>query len=202
MNTAVQQHECLWLDLETTGLDPSKDTVLEVAAALVEDGPGGDYDFVDVFEAVAHGDVDGGNRRFRPALSGDTEDNWINVHAGVWQMHSVNGLWAECSKGGHALPVLDQMLADWLAERGATKNVMLAGFGPHFDLGFIRVHMPRVAKMLHYQLFDVRTLTQATSIWARPIERSHPAVHRALPDVVASVEAAKACRDLLLGAGK
>lgn len=193
-----QQHQFLWLDLEMTGLNPEQDTILEVAAALVEDGPGGGFDIVDVFESVATGEVDGGQRRFRP----DGEEEWINVHANVWQMHSVNGLWKDIADGGGlSVPEMDAALAEWLTERGATSRVMLAGFGVHFDLGFIRHHWPRVAKMLHYRIFDVRTITHATSLWAAPCERANPPVHRALADVVASVEAAKECRRLLTSAG-
>lgn len=195
MSPETLHHQFLWFDVETTTIDPHKGAILEVACALCDDAPGGDFEIVDAWEAVAAGDVDGGSQRFLP----DGGGVWIDVPSGVWQMHSVNGLWVDTGNPD-ALPIaeIDRQLVAWVKERGAKGKIKLAGFSVHFDLGWARVHLPHFAKLLRHQVFNVSTLLDASALWATEVKRPDVIHHRALADVVASIDAARRCRDSLL----
>jgi oligoribonuclease len=175
------KHHFLWLDLETTGLDPNRCQIIEVAATLVDDGPEGDMSphGVPVIGVVKQSD-----------------SAWIDeMDPFVRDMHTRNGLIEECqSERAVTLGLLEQHLIS-LAMPLCTgpRSVVLAGSTVHFDQSFIRVHMPRLAERLSHRCFDVSTLKMADRAWAdQPFKKAE--AHRALPDVLESLEHAKEIR--------
>jgi len=157
--------KALFLDLETTGLDPDKDLILEVGAIL--------YDIAE-----------------EKALWRST---WIVAPEGVcfapmdkivYEMHTKNGLFAEMAANDDFTDMLDaeheilDMLRDF--ELGPQQCIM-AGFTPSFDRSFLRVEMEWLERYLHYRLLDVSTLRTLEKVWTgknpEKIDR-----HRALPD--------------------
>ena len=171
-------HQFLWLDLETTGLDPRAPDarILEWALVLADDdGPDATFEPVQEFTAAVHWpDVDALRLRCPPR---------------VQQMHAVNGLWRDVASP--AAPVLadaDAFLAAVIP--GPGDRWRLAGFSVHFDLGWVRVHLPRFAARLSHQVLDASTLAAACATWGPGVEKG-PAAHRALDDVKASLDVAR-----------
>jgi len=175
-------HNWLWVDLETTGLDEHAGQILEVACAVVDDGPDGTFGVLDSVETVVL-------TAEKPAM-----DDYVR------EMHTRNGLLALIARGeGVPLGEADEMCRAFVDTYcgGPREKVVLAGGSVHFDLRWINRHMPRFAERCHYRVFDVSTLKAAARVWGPGFENIKSDKHRAMYDVQASVKEAKAYLDLV-----
>lgn len=176
----------LWLDLETTGLDPKHDTILEVACRLADfERPFETSNDAGPYEAVVH---------FADPRLGLPADP--SIHSVVLDMHTKNGLWDECSRSTRSLAQIEDDLLEIVPEAQGDDRPILAGSTIGFDLSFLRVRMPRLAARLHYRLYDVTSVKLFCQSLGMPKPPKAEA-HRAMPDVLESIAHAKACRDWL-----
>jgi oligoribonuclease len=182
-------HSYLWCDLETTGLDPTKCRILEWAVVLAADDREGDMSVVESFtDVIGFGcAIEGGGF----AELGKAQQE---MDAYVTKMHTDNGLIAECTASANTLADAEEFLVGLVESMGAKpKQIVIAGSTPAFDLSFIRVHLPRFAAYLSHRTFDVSTLKMAERDWADEAFKKAEA-HRALPDILESLEHAKEIR--------
>lgn len=178
--TAIDHHY-LWLDLETTGLDPAKGRILEFALLLVDDGPSGDMREIDSFSGVVHFDL---------------EDADVPVDSYVRNMHTANGLWEECKAAEATIELVDEALEELCLNLGVPQyKGVLAGASVTFDRDWCRKHLPKFARFLSHRVFDVSTLKAAERSWADPKFADIKADrHRALDDIRASLAEAREIR--------
>lgn len=169
----------LWIDLETSGLDPHQDLILEVAAIVA--------DLERPFNSKGH--------ELHAVLFAlcAAED----LHPKVLEMHTKNGLLAECERSTVSYLRVEDELLDMVPEVEDREDMTaLAGSSVHFDLGFIRVHMPRLAKRLSHRVYDV----SAVKLFARSLgmpKLPRAEAHRARADLQESIEHARLCADWL-----
>ena len=170
----------LWLDLETTGLDPRGCKVLEVAVMQA--------DITEPFSAL-------------PLYHAVIPHDGTNLSPFILDMHTKNGLLEECA-GIVALarsPVriedADAALADLVPEAKSRSGMpVLAGSSIHFDHEFIKVHMPSFAKHLSHRHYDVSAVKLfCESIGMPPLPKAE--AHRAQADVLESINHAQRCAD-------
>ena len=169
-----------WLDLETTGLDPNADNILEVALAVsVLERP---FEVTDVMSAV-----------LRYPSATDSKDAPASLHPVVEEMHTKNGLLAECRRSLLGVADVEENLLSLVPETTDREDTpTLAGSSVHFDHAFLRVHMPRLAARFSHRHYDV----SAVKLFCRSLGMPKPPraeAHRAAPDVLESVEHARLC---------
>lgn len=193
----------LFMDLETTGLKATADSILEVACIVTDD----QLNESARFHRVVY-------TRIAAVIHELLEDNpsaaWMrqvgHVHGVdpvVVEMHHMNGLWAE-SRNGVALDTADRDLEAFIRQHGITFTQhgddpttqephlpQLAGASVHFDRAFVEKHMCRTAALLHHRQIDVSTFNEtAWRFWpdlhAQRPKREKKA-HRALADIEESI---------------
>lgn len=161
----------VWVDLETTGLDPEYDVPLEIAVVVT--------DFAEL-KAINSFSVPIKPAKLEPFASMVEEVN---------TMHRVTGL----------LGRLDQPIAQTVeeAERRALQCIFstvgqppLGGSSVHFDRSFLRKWMPTFHARLSHRNIDVSTVRQLVQNWypdVKPFDQLHKPKHTATADVKNSI---------------
>lgn len=183
----------LWIDLETTGLDPRTDLILEVAAMLAPfDDP---FRENGVCEAVLPWRPD-----YTTVLSvvkhpmSEVEKR-LEKEPYVREMHTKSGLLAALTEGqGNHLEDIEtellNMLTDWPTDK--SEKVVLAGLTVGaFDLQFVRAQMPRFAEKLSHRAYDVSAIKLQCQSFGMPKIRTEEEKHRAFDDILGAMEHGK-----------
>ncbi len=174
----------MWVDLETTGLDPSKDLILEVCMVLAK---GDGLQPVSSFEEVVHAFVD---------LGGVVAE--LGVDPVVVEMHTRSGLFTACKYLGKGETLVRQRLAAWLDEVERHGVVLadtpLGGSSVGFDRSFLSARWPEIEQRFHYRNVDISTVKEMARRWRPDVFESRPAPkarHRAYPDILDTLAEAR-----------
>lgn len=168
----ARENRLLWLDTETTGLDPDTNELLEVAMVLTDDA---------------------GNE-----IASTSEIIYTNKPRVEWEnkareFHEANGLIEEMESLGLTLGLAQERLVAFVEDAEAD-NCKIAGSGPErFDRPWMDKKMPKLASLFHYGSFDNGTLTRFFQLPKEPQEVQH----RALVDLRRDIAAYRQCRGML-----
>ena len=185
-DTMTKAHNFMWIDLETTGLDPAKGVVLEFAVVLCEDDRADALATVQEYDGVIH--------HSQADIEAARPDDV------VLRMHKSNGLWHDVQHSTATTDEVDGFLASLACDLsgGKERSIILAGANVAFDRACCVAHFPRFAKYLHHNVFDVSTLKRAVKCWAHtPIEVPYAPAHRALADIKRTIEEARVLKAAL-----
>lgn len=162
----------VFLDLETTGIDPHESSILEAALLLVNAN-------------ISAVEVDFACTIDWPTLPPIPD-------AAVLEMHRKSGLIDDLRAKRNALCLADadRSMHDIIATRATTRKAIIAGYSPHFDLRFLEQHMPQTFSLFSHQTLNVssfRTLTERVVKDADEFNEGMraslgPSRHRALDD--------------------
>lgn len=168
----------VFIDLETTGLDPETGLILE-AAIVITDKHLDEIDSLNVI--VAH-----------------TEEE-LTEHLDQYttQMHMKNGLITDIAALRHlstdpgvAHMILDGEMVGFLDGHGIS-NVPMAGSSIAFDRAWINRHAPLTAKSFHYRNIDVSSMREALKRINPKMNPNIPQIgtaHRAMGDILTTIE--------------
>lgn len=167
----MKKAKLLWIDLEMTGLDPTEDKIIEVAAIAT------DMELNKIAEYQAVVKVDEAFMRRRMSTK-------------FWEQNteSRDALIAQ-NKDGRPIAEVEQDLLGFL-KKYFGKTIYLAGNSIHQDRKFIEREMPELSSQLHYRMLDV-------SAWKIYFENAlnkkfnKPEDHRAMSDIIGSIEELK-----------
>lgn len=173
-----------WIDLETTGLNPRTDWLLEIAFLITED----DLTTVALQDAVCKVPV--------PVARGKADSF-------VLDMHTQNGLWTAIAAEGEPTWRIEQRLIGMYREVIGDDKVPLCGSTVHFDREFLKVNMPDFESMFHYRHIDVSTYKESFRRWLPEVSEPDFEAnkrHRAADDILDSLHLAQFYRTFLRGA--
>ena len=162
----------VWLDLEMTGLDPKKCTILEIGCVItdnelevLEEGPS---------IAIHHSEK---------TLSG--MEAWSRYH------HKKSGLTESCRESKTGLKKAEDLALGFIQKYCKKKSAPLCGNTIWQDRRFLVKYMPTLEQYLHYRTIDVSSVKELVSRWypddhAMPREKN--STHRVMDDIRESID--------------
>ena len=161
-----------WLDLEMTGLDPSRHVIVEIATLVTDDD----------LEIVAEG----------PDLVVHQPDEALAaMDQVVREMHTRSGLLPAITASTTTLDEAGAATLAFLQEHIAEPgSVPLCGNSIGTDRRFLATQLPAIEDFLHYRSIDVSTVKELCRRWypeVLPAAPAKTATHRALEDIRESV---------------
>jgi len=167
---ADREQRMVWIDLEMTGLDIEKESIIEIAT-IITDGE---------LNILAHGP--------NVAITVDESliegmDEWNTTH------HFGSGLVKRIREQGVDLSEAENMTLDFLKEWVDPNTAPLCGNSVWNDRRFLEKEMPLVAEYLHYRMIDVSTVKELARRWYPEVDKyPKKGAHLALDDIIESVE--------------
>ncbi len=157
----------LWVDLEMTGLDVTKDVILEIAIQVT------DFDFktLATYDAVIH----------HPDQILDAMIEWPATQ------HGLSGLTERVRTEGRAEADVRRELARLVKDNFGDEPAVLAGNSIHNDRNFIKRWWPEVDALLHYRMLDVSSFKILMQAKYALSEYKKTDTHRAATDIDESI---------------
>lgn len=165
-----------FLDLETTGLNPLSDRILEVGVVIWNPSNR---------EVVAEDNWVG------RLEDGSLDGIWDQIPEDVQKMHTDNNLWNEVKNSHWDITEHSDDIRDFLAQYDAVGGPM-CGNSIHFDREFLRFNqqdaLPGVLEMFNHRNIDVSTFDNTARYFPdvlKPTPRGN--AHRAIEDCHMSI---------------
>jgi oligoribonuclease len=169
----------VWIDCEMTGLDLSRDALVEIAVVVTDAELNVLGEGVDVV--------------IRPP-----DDALAGMAPVVVDMHKTSGLIDELASGTTLADAEAQVLAYVRKHVPEPGKAPLAGSSVYTDRGFIARDMTALDAHLHYRLVDVSTVKELARRWYPRAYYNAPEKHgghRALADILESITELKYYRE-------
>lgn len=160
----------IWIDLEMTGLDPLRDSIIEIATLVTDrelqvlaEGP----------ELAIHHSL---------AVL-ESMDEWNRTH------HGRSGLWQRVIDSDVSMQAAESRTLAFLAEWVADGASPICGNSICQDRRFLARCMPRLERYFHYRNLDVSTIKVLAQAWAPQVAAGvvKQGAHTALADIRDSV---------------
>ena len=175
MSSKQKKTNLVWIDLEMTGLDPKRCTILEIGAIVtdsnldvVAEGP---------FLAIHHG-----------AKTLDSMEAWSRYH------HGKSGLTEACRASKISLKKAEEEVLKFVKTYCREKTAPLCGNTIWQDRRFLVKYMPKLESYLHYRTIDVSSVKELVERWypaSHKMPREKKQTHRVREDILESIEELK-----------
>ena len=162
----------VWLDLEMTGLDPKKCTILEIGA-VVTDGD---------LNVIAQG----------PFLAVHQSQKVLgSMEAWSRHHHGKSGLTRACRESAVTMRKAEEAVLKFVKTYCREKTAPLCGNTVWQDRRFLVKYMPRLESYLHYRVIDVSSMKELVQRWYKTehkMPRTKNQRHRVKEDILESLE--------------
>uniref|UniRef100_A0A0E0DC81 Exonuclease domain-containing protein n=1 Tax=Oryza meridionalis TaxID=40149 RepID=A0A0E0DC81_9ORYZ len=162
----------VWIDLEMTGLDITKDRILEIAC-IITDGK--------LTKRIEGPDLV--IRQSKECVNDMNE--WCKVH------HSASGLKEKVLQSDISENDAEKQVLDFIRKYIGSATPLIAGNSVYMDLLFLKKYMPHLAAIFSHVIVDVSSISALCSRWF-PKERKHAPRkeknHRAMDDIRESIK--------------
>ena len=174
--------ELVWIDLEMTGLNPQIHKIIEIATIITDSE----------LNIVAKG----------PDLVINASDDELNkMNTYVRDMHTKSGLISEVRKSSLTIRDAEIETLEFINKHIKAKNKPpVCGNSIGTDRRFLDVQMNDLENRFHYRVVDVSSIKELANRWYPDIDRNIPSKaenHRALEDIIESIEELKYYREKL-----
>jgi oligoribonuclease len=163
----------VWIDLEMTGLDTNRHTIVEIAVLMT------DSELVLVDEGI-------------DLIVHASPEELALMDDFVRKMHTKSGLLQAIEASTLTLPEAGTQVLAYLQERlPGPQTAPLCGNSIGVDRRFLDRYLPEVDQYLHYRSIDVSSLKELCRRWYPAAYKGRPAkkeTHRALDDIRESIE--------------
>lgn len=169
MDKSAEQR-LIWVDLEMTGLDPDRDTIIEIAC-LVTDKE---------LNVLAEGP----ELAIRQPLARlEAMDDWNRT------THTGTGLWQRVLDSAHTLRSAEEAVLAFLRDWVPAGKSPICGNSICQDRRFLAREMPELERYFHYRNLDVSTVKELVRRWNPPLLEgfTKTGTHSALSDIRESV---------------
>jgi oligoribonuclease len=162
----------VWVDVETTGLNPFGGWLLEVGMIITA---------ADLHQIARKSWILKFNREYMSEIADE-----------ALKMHTSSGLLFEAMASHETLASATLSMREWLDSRvgySAMKEMPMAGSTVQFDRAWLAHHLPLVEERFHYRHIDVSTLKNLARLWYPELLKwtGDRKLHRALPDLEDSI---------------
>lgn len=160
----------IWIDLEMTGLDPDKNTIIEIATLITNPD----------LQVIAEGPVLAIHQS-EEILT--TMDEW-NTH-----QHNQSGLIERVRNSQVTLAIAEEFTLNFLRQQVPPHTSPMCGNTVSQDRRFLYRYMPNLESYFHYRHIDVSTLKElAKRWWPNLPEFQKESKHLAKSDIYDSLE--------------
>lgn len=176
---ATEPKTLVWIDLEMTGLDPMRDTILEIACIVTDND----------LQVIAEG----------PNLAIHVENEALEA-MDDWNknQHGKSGLVERVRASQETLATAEAATLAFIASHCPAKVSPLCGNSVWQDRRFLARYMPKLEAYLHYRLIDVSTVKELASRWFPNLPKFPKGDdHLALADIRASIAELRYYRERL-----
>ena len=171
-----------WLDLEMTGLETNRHTIVEIAILITD----ANLEVVDEgIDLVVHA----------------TPEELAQMDDFVVGMHTKSGLLPQIQAATLSLAEAGDQVLEYLRTHVAEHSAPLCGNSIGVDRRFLDRYLPSVDQYLHYRSIDVSSLKELARRWNPAVLKGQPAkksTHRALDDIRESIEELRYYREAFL----
>lgn len=170
MLMTISKNNLVWMDLEMTGLDPEKETIIEIATIITDS----ELNILDSGPSLAI---------YQPDAMLDGMDEWNTTH------HGQSGLTGRVKNSEITMREAEQRTLDFIKRYVPEGASPLCGNSVHQDRRFLVPYMPELEAYLHYRNIDVSTIKELSRRWYPKMRAPRKqAVHIALVDIRESIE--------------
>lgn len=170
--------EMIWVDIETTGLNPEKDLILEVG----------------MIGTTAEGAIIDGMFRHSYPFVASLPHVIESIDPFVQDMHTESGLWLDLDvahENEYDDTAVSDVFCEWWEDcELKTGTFPMCGSSVQFDRAFLKAQEPDIEELFHYRNIDISTLKGVAGLVAPSVtEIPWPQAkkHRVIPDIFDSV---------------
>lgn len=166
------KNNLIWVDLEMTGLEVSRDRILEIAVVVTNKD----------LNVIAEG----------PSFVLHESDEMLeSMNEWCKKHHAASGLVQEVRDSVVTVNEAQQAIYDFLNIYCIAGQGIMCGNSVWQDKAFIRAYMPKLDSFFHYKIVDVSSLKELVIRWYPKSTYSDVKKmdkHRALPDIYESID--------------